>query len=99
MALLLRVVNEGEHVVVNQVVEEVNPPVEVGFDNCGTTPDPNFSFNEGKPRMHLNLPCDLQIDFAFAFLYYIKWLGVSKNLIGALPTLFFHIYLVTSFNS
>ena len=25
MALLLRIVNEGEHVVVNQVVEEVNP--------------------------------------------------------------------------
>ena len=25
MALLLRVVNEGEHMVVNQVVEEVNP--------------------------------------------------------------------------
>ena len=31
MALLLRVVNEGEHVVVNQVVEEVNPSVEVGW--------------------------------------------------------------------
>ena len=28
MALLLRVVNEGEHVVVNQVVEEVDPSVE-----------------------------------------------------------------------
>ena len=68
MALLLRVVNEGENVVVNQVVEEVNPPVKVGFDNCGTTPEPDFSVNEGKPRMHLNLPWDLQIDFAFAFL-------------------------------
>ena len=32
MALLLRVVNEGEHVVVNQVVEEVNPSVEVGTE-------------------------------------------------------------------
>ena len=53
MALLLRVVNEGEHVVVNQVVQEVNLPIEVGFDNCGTTPNPNFSVNEGKPRMHL----------------------------------------------
>ena len=50
--IVLRVVNEGEHVVVNQVVEEVDPPVEVGFDNCGATPDPNFSVNEGKPRMH-----------------------------------------------
>ena len=57
MALLLRVVNEGEHMVVNQVVEEVNPSEEVGFDNCGTTLEPDFSVNEGKPRMHLNLPC------------------------------------------
>ena len=72
MALLLRVVNEGEHVVVNQVVEEVDPSVEVGVDIGGTTLDPYFSINEGKPRMHLNLPCDLQIDFAFAFLYCIK---------------------------
>ena len=61
MVLLLHVVNEGEHVVVNQIVEEVNPSVEVGFDNCGTTLDPNFSVNEGKPRMHLTLPCVLQI--------------------------------------
>ena len=68
MALLLCVVNEGEHVVVNQVVEEINPPVEVGFDICGTTPEPDFSVNEGKPRMHLNLPCVLQINIAFAFL-------------------------------
>ena len=72
MALLLHVVNEGEHVVVNQVVEEVNPSVEVGIEIGGTTPEPDFSVNEGKPRMHLNLPCVLQIDFAFAFLYCIK---------------------------
>ena len=77
MALLLRVVNEGEHVVVNQVVEEVNPSVEVGLDNCGATLEPDFSINEGKPRMLLNLPCVLQIDFAFAFLYCIKWLRSS----------------------
>ena len=70
--IVLRVVNEGEHVVVNQVVEEVDPSVEVGLDNCGATPEPDFSVNEGKPRMHLNLPCVLQIDFAFAFLYCIK---------------------------
>ena len=72
MALLLRVVNKGEHVVVNQVVEEVNPPVEAEFDICGMTPEPNFFVNQGKPRMRLNLPCVLQIDFAFAFLYCIK---------------------------
>ena len=72
MALLLHVVNEGEHVVVNQVVEEVNPSVDVGFDNCGTTPEPNFSVNEGKPRIHLNLPYVLQNYFAFACIYCIK---------------------------
>ena len=59
MALLLRIVNEGEHVVVNQAVEEVGPPVEVGLDNCGTTQEPDFSVNEGKPRMHTTLPCVL----------------------------------------
>ena len=72
MALLLRVVNEGEHVVVNQVVEEVDPSVEVGVDIGGTTLDPDFSVNEGKPRMHTTLPCILQIDFAFASFYCIK---------------------------
>ena len=56
MTLLLRVVNEGEHVVVNQVAEEVNLPVKVRSDTCGTSQEPNFSINEGKPRMHLNLP-------------------------------------------
>ena len=66
MAFLLWVVNEGEHVVVNQVV------VEVGVDIGGTTPDPDFSVNEGKPRMHTTLPCILQIDFAFASFYCIK---------------------------
>ena len=59
MALLLRVVNEGEHVVVNQVVEEVNLSVEVGIEIGGTTPDPDFFVNEGKPRIHSNLPCVL----------------------------------------
>ena len=72
MALLLRVVNEGEHVVVNQVVEEVDPSVEVGVDIGGTTPDLDFSVNKGKPRMHTTLPCILQIDFAFASFYCIK---------------------------
>ena len=37
MALLLRVVNEGENVVVNQAVEEVNPSVEVGSSTCVTS--------------------------------------------------------------
>ena len=72
MALLLRVVNEGEHMVVNQVVEEVDPSMEVGVDVGGTTPDPDFSVNEGKPRIHTTLPCVLQSYFAFTFQYCIK---------------------------
>ena len=72
MALLLRVVNESENVVVNQVVEEVNPSVEVGFDICGTSLEPDYSDNQGKPRMHLNLPCALEIYTAFAVQYCIK---------------------------
>ena len=67
MALLLHVVNDNENVVVNQVVEEVAPSVEVGFDICGTSPEPDFSVNQGKPWMHLNLPCVLQNYIAFAF--------------------------------
>ena len=65
--IVLHVVNEGEHMVVNQVVEEVDPSVEVGVDIGGTTPDPDSSVNEGKPRMHTTIPCILQIDFAFVF--------------------------------
>ena len=72
IALLLRVVNEGKHVVVNQVAVEVNPSVEVGSDNCGTSQEPDFSVNQGKPRMHLNLPCVLQVFITFAFQYCIK---------------------------
>ena len=65
MALLPCVVNKSENMVVNQVVEGVNPPVEVGFDICGTSPEPDFFDNRGKPRMHLNLPCVLQIYITF----------------------------------
>ena len=72
MALLPRVVNESENEVVNQVVEKVNPSVEVGFGICGTSPEPDYSVNQGKPRMHLNLPCVLQIYIAFVFKYCIK---------------------------
>ena len=72
MALLLHVVNEGENVVVNQAVEEVNPSVEIGSNTCETSQELDFSVNEGKPWMHTTLPCILQIDFAFAYFYCIK---------------------------
>ena len=69
--LLLRLLNESENLVVNQVVEEVNPPVEVRFDICGTSPEPDYSDNQGKPWMHLNLPYVLQIYIAYVFKYFI----------------------------
>ena len=47
MALLLRVVNEGEHVVVNQVVEEVNPSVEVGSNTCEMLTFPSTKASPG----------------------------------------------------
>ena len=46
---LLRVVTESEEVTVNQVPEEEDPPVEVGFDICGSSEEPNTSTNQGKP--------------------------------------------------
>ena len=91
MVLLLRVVNESENVVINQVVEEVNPPIEVRFDICGASPKPDYSNNQGKPRMHLNLPCVLQIISLLFLNVALSDYELSGNLIGALPTLFFSI--------
>jgi hypothetical protein len=34
--------------------------VEVGFDICGINPEPEFPADQGKPWMHLNLPCILK---------------------------------------
>jgi hypothetical protein len=47
--------------VVKPVLEEESSSVEVGFDICGTDPEPEISVDQGKPRMHLNLPCVLKI--------------------------------------
>ena len=46
----LRVVTEGEEVVVDQILAEEQPSVEVGFDICGSSKEPNSSANIGKPR-------------------------------------------------
>ena len=48
--LLFRVESESEPILVEQVVEESS--VILGFDICGTDPEPEI-VNEGKPRfMH-----------------------------------------------
>ena len=40
----------------NQVPEEEFSSEGVDFDICGSTEDPHSLVNQGKPRMHLNLP-------------------------------------------
>ena len=48
--LLLRVVNESEEVTIDQVSEEGCPPMEVGFDICGSSEEPNIFTNQGEPQ-------------------------------------------------
>jgi hypothetical protein len=45
-------VTETKVVKVEQVPEEGNPPMEVGFDICGTSEEPDTLADQGKPRMH-----------------------------------------------
>jgi hypothetical protein len=52
-------VNE-EITVVEPVPEEEQTSVEVGFDICGTDPEPELLVDQGKLQMHLNLPCVLK---------------------------------------
>ena len=69
MALLPRVVNESEHVVINHVVEEVNPPVEVGFDICGTSPEPDYSDNQALDAFKPTLCFTNLYHFCFSILH------------------------------
>ena len=51
MHLLSRVVNPSEEVVATaDPVSEEYPPIEVGFDICGSSVDPDISVNQGKLR-------------------------------------------------
>jgi hypothetical protein len=45
---------------VESVPEEESTSMEVGFDICGTDPEPELPVNQGKPRLHLTLPCILK---------------------------------------
>jgi hypothetical protein len=45
---------------VESIPEEEPTSVEVGFDICGTDPEPELPVDQGKPWMHLNLPCILK---------------------------------------
>jgi hypothetical protein len=62
-----RVVPVNEEITkVESVPEEEATSVEVGFDICGTNPEPELSVDQGKPRVHLNPPCVLK---SFIFTY------------------------------
>jgi hypothetical protein len=52
------------------VLEEAPTSVEVGFDICGTDPEPEFPTDQGKPRLHLTLPCDLKSFTSLILLLY-----------------------------
>jgi hypothetical protein len=59
--MLSRIVPVSEEVnVVKPVLEEEQSPVEVGFDICRTDPKLEIPVDQGKPQMHLNLPCVLK---------------------------------------
>jgi hypothetical protein len=45
---------------VESVPEEESTSMEVGFDICGTDPEPELPVDQGKPRLHLTLPCVLK---------------------------------------
>jgi hypothetical protein len=45
---------------VESVPEEEPTSVEVGFDICGTDPEPELPIDQGKPWLYLTLPCVLK---------------------------------------
>jgi hypothetical protein len=59
--MLSHIVPVNEEVsTVEPVPEEEQSPMEVGFDICGTDSEPKIPVDQGKPWMHLNLPCVLK---------------------------------------
>jgi hypothetical protein len=59
---------------VESVPEEEPTSVEVGFDICGTDPELELPVDQGKPRLHLNLPCVLKNFISIMTMFYcIRW--------------------------
>jgi hypothetical protein len=52
------------------VPEEAPTSVEIGFDICGTDPEPEFPADQGKPWLHLTFPCDLKSFTSLMLLLY-----------------------------
>jgi hypothetical protein len=55
--MLSRIVPVNEEVnIVEPVPKEEQSLAEVGFDICGTDPEPKIPIDQGKPRIYLTLP-------------------------------------------
>jgi hypothetical protein len=58
---------------VESIPEEEPTSMEVGFDIYGTDSEPEIPVNQGKPRLHLTLPCILKsFTLLMLMLYCIK---------------------------
>jgi hypothetical protein len=55
---------------VESVSEEEPMSVEVGFNICGTEPEPELPVDQGKPRVHLNHPCVLKSFISLVLILY-----------------------------
>jgi hypothetical protein len=62
-------VTESEGPVVEQATEEEHPPMEVGFNICGTSPEPDYFIDQGKPRMHSTLLVFYKVYITYALLH------------------------------
>jgi hypothetical protein len=62
-------VNE-EIIKVESVLEEEPTSVEVGFDICGTDPEPELPVDQGKARVHLNPPYVLKSFISLVLILY-----------------------------
>jgi hypothetical protein len=72
MHWLSHVVTESEESNVELNLEGV-PSFEVGFNICGTDPEPEIHVDQGKPRIHLNLSLSFQSLLSLMLMnYYLR---------------------------
>jgi hypothetical protein len=56
--------------VIKPIPEEEQSPMEVGFDIFWTDLELEILVDQGKPRMHLNLPCVLKSFTSLMLMFY-----------------------------
>jgi hypothetical protein len=70
----------NEEIAEVESVPEEPTSVEVGFDIYGTDLEPELSVDQGKPQLHLNLPCILKsFTSIMTMLYCIRWQELSDS--------------------